>query len=107
MRLAAEIAEAIGIAAQRWAESTSDAPLVIRKTPDGAVCAQALPRSRYTAVEFAAELCMSPNTWRKNVKEHFCLEPDSAGGYSHETVEDVKRWLRNEEKVQRPSKVRW
>lgn len=40
MRLAPEIAAAIAVSAQAWAESGSALALVIRKTSDGVVCEQ-------------------------------------------------------------------
>lgn len=99
MRLPLEIAEAVGIAAQKWAESTSDLPLTITKKDGGAVLAQALPRQRYNKGQFARELGMGRNTFRK-LEERFGITPAATDGcYDRETVEDVKRWLRNEEDV--------
>jgi hypothetical protein len=99
MRLAPEISEAVGVAAARWAESTSSLPLIVRKTHDGAVMTQALPQARYSKADFAAELGMDPKTFRKKVEHHFGLEPATDGKYARETVEDVKRWLRAEEQA--------
>lgn len=96
MRLAEDIAEGIAVAARAWAESTTSLPLVIRKNDGGAICALALPKERYTKRELAAELGVHRNTLAR-YEERFGLTPDSGGKYSRETVEDLKRWLRNEE----------
>jgi hypothetical protein len=101
MRLDPDIAQAIAITAQRWAEATTDLPLIIRKTADGAICSQIINPTRYSKRAFAKELNMSPNTFRK-LEENFGIAPAKSDGcYDAETVADVKRWLRNEETINR------
>ena len=97
MRLPPDIAHSVAVAAQAWAESTSDLPLIIRKDVTGAVCVQALPRQRWNKGAVASELNMSRNTFAK-VEERFGLAPSPSDGcYDRETVEDLKRWMRAEE----------
>lgn len=105
MKLEPDIAETVGIAARRWAESMTDLPLIIRKTADGVVCATSA-KQRYTCKEFAALLGMSPNTWRKRVKEQLGLEPASDGRYDAETVEWARAQLRQEESRKTPHELR-
>lgn len=101
MRLPAEAKQEVQRVVDRWCDSPTDLPLIISKAEDGVWCTKALPKQRYTKVEFAAELNVHRNTFAK-IEERFCLSPDSGGMYSRETVEDVKRWLRNEEDRRAP-----
>lgn len=105
MRLDPIIAEAVSIAATRWAESGTDLPLIIRKTADGVVCATSA-KQRYNASEFAKMMGMGRNAWRKRVKEHLGLEPASDGLYDAETVEWARGQLRLEENRKTPHELR-
>jgi hypothetical protein len=105
VKLAPEIAEGVGIAAQRWAEAMTELPLIIRKTADGVVCATS-DRQRYTCAEFAELLGMSPNTWRKRVKDHLGLTAASDGQYDAETVQWARDQLRQEESRATPHERR-
>jgi hypothetical protein len=80
----------------RWIEATTCVPLLLVKDGDRVKVYQAIPAERLTKAQFAAELSVSPNTFAK-IEDRFGLAPDSGRMYSRETVEDVKRWLRNEE----------
>lgn len=105
MRLEPAIAEAVGVTAARWAESGTDLPLIIRKTPEGAVCATSNKR-RYNANEFAEMMGMGRNAWRKRVKEHLGLLPASDGLYDAETVEWARGQLRLEENRKTPHELK-
>lgn len=97
MKLAPDIAAELGDAVRHWAESHTALPLLIEKKPNGAILRMCLPKQRYTKGEFAAELNMSRGTFSKLEKDYGLQPAKSDGCYDRETVEDAKRWLKNEE----------
>lgn len=105
MRLDPDTAEAVAIAAREWAEATTDLPLTIAKSSDGAVFVTRV-KVRYTCAEFAELLGMSANTWRKNVKTHLGLTPASDGMYDAATVAWARDQLRQEEDRKTPHQLR-
>jgi hypothetical protein len=92
---AANVAEV----ARGWAIASTGLPLIIRKTGDGAVVVQALPKARFTKGEFAAALNMSRTKFAQ-IEEEFGLEPSPSDKmYSADMVETIERLLKQEEKA--------
>jgi hypothetical protein len=105
LALSTDIAAAVSEVARRWAESMTDLPLIITKSPTGVLCATD-SRMRYTAAAFAKLMGMSPNTWRKRVKEHLGLAPATDGQYDAETVAWARQQLKMEESRATPFEIR-
>lgn len=105
MKFDSDISASVEPAVRAWVESGFSAPLVIRKTAEGLVCATS-SKLRYTAGEFAEMLGLSPNTWRKRVKAHLGLAPASDGLYDAETVEWARGMMRQEEERATPHELR-